>query len=46
MSTVMGLMLAAGTWIIRGSLFLKAGGLVENFVSCQIYSKLLELNIC
>ena len=30
-STVMGLLLAAGTWIIRGTLFLHDGGIIQNF---------------
>ncbi|KIJ61297.1 hypothetical protein HYDPIDRAFT_177061 [Hydnomerulius pinastri MD-312] len=38
-STVMGLLLAAGTWIIRGTLFLEhgteRGGIVQNFGSVQ-----------
>ncbi|KAH9942776.1 hypothetical protein B0H21DRAFT_779923 [Amylocystis lapponica] len=34
-STVMGLLLAGGTWIIRGTLFLKDGGIVQNFGSVQ-----------
>jgi len=34
-STIMGLLLAAGTWIIRGTLFLKNGGIVQNFGSVQ-----------
>lgn len=28
---VSGILLAAGTWIVRGTLFLKSGGIVENF---------------
>lgn len=31
----MGILLAAGTWIIRGTMFLKSGGIVENFGSVQ-----------
>ncbi|KZT36280.1 plasma-membrane proton-e [Sistotremastrum suecicum HHB10207 ss-3] len=34
-STIMGLLLAAGTWVMRGTLFLKNGGIVENFGSVQ-----------
>ncbi|EGO25552.1 hypothetical protein SERLADRAFT_355758 [Serpula lacrymans var. lacrymans S7.9] len=37
-STIMGLLLAAGTWIIRGTLFLEngdKGGIVQNFGSVQ-----------
>ncbi|KIM86703.1 hypothetical protein PILCRDRAFT_96084 [Piloderma croceum F 1598] len=34
-STVMGILLAAGTWIVRGTLFLKSGGIVQNFGSVQ-----------
>ncbi|KAL8276126.1 hypothetical protein RQP46_011475 [Phenoliferia psychrophenolica] len=34
-STIMGLLLAAGTWIIRGTLFLKDGGIIQNFGSVQ-----------
>ncbi|KZT67562.1 plasma-membrane proton-e [Daedalea quercina L-15889] len=34
-STVMGLLLAAGTWIIRGTLFLHDGGIIQNFGSVQ-----------
>ncbi|KAF5344035.1 hypothetical protein D9757_014354 [Collybiopsis confluens] len=37
-STIMGLLLAAGTWIVRGTLFLEkgeSGGIVQNFGSVQ-----------
>jgi H+-transporting ATPase len=34
-STVLGLLLAVGTWIIRGTLFLDSGGIVQNFGSTQ-----------
>ncbi|GBE83569.1 hypothetical protein BKA93DRAFT_127854 [Sparassis latifolia] len=34
-STVMGLVLAGGTWIIRGTLFLTDKGIVQNFGSVQ-----------
>ncbi|OJD30316.1 plasma membrane h+-atpase pma1 [Diplodia corticola] len=34
-SVVLGCMLAAGTWIIRGAMFLKSGGFVQNFGSVQ-----------
>ncbi|KIK53982.1 hypothetical protein GYMLUDRAFT_49059 [Collybiopsis luxurians FD-317 M1] len=37
-STIMGLLLAAGTWIVRGTLFLEHGqngGIVQNFGSVQ-----------
>ncbi|ODN73166.1 plasma-membrane proton-efflux P-type ATPase [Cryptococcus amylolentus CBS 6039] len=34
-STVMGLLLAAGTWIIRGTLYLENGGIIQNFGSVQ-----------
>ncbi|KAK4685145.1 H+-transporting ATPase, partial [Tremellales sp. Uapishka_1] len=34
-STIMGLLLAAGTWIIRGTLFIGNGGIVQNFGSPQ-----------
>ncbi|KAL7422606.1 hypothetical protein Q5752_003254 [Cryptotrichosporon argae] len=34
-STIMGLLLAAGTWILRGTLFLSSGGIVQNFGSIQ-----------
>lgn len=30
-----GLLLAAGTWVIRGTLFLRNGGIVQNFGSVQ-----------
>ncbi|KAL0952427.1 hypothetical protein HGRIS_006700 [Hohenbuehelia grisea] len=32
---VMGLILAAGTWIVRASLFTHSGGIIENFGSLQ-----------
>lgn len=35
MSTIMGLILAGGTWIIRGTLFLHDGGIIQNFGSVQ-----------
>lgn len=35
MSTVLGLILAAGTWIARGTMFLSSGGIIENFGSVQ-----------
>jgi len=34
-SAVMGIGLAAGTWIARGTLFLKSGGLIQNFGDIQ-----------
>ncbi|KAI1172265.1 E1-E2 ATPase-domain-containing protein [Nemania sp. FL0916] len=34
-SIVLGGLLAAGTWIIRGTLFLRNGGIIENFGSIQ-----------
>ncbi|KAI0453345.1 E1-E2 ATPase-domain-containing protein [Xylaria acuta] len=34
-SVILGALLAAGTWIIRGTLFLIDGGVVENFGSIQ-----------
>ena len=34
-SVVLGLLLAAATWIIRGTLFLKNGGIIQNFGSPQ-----------
>ncbi|KAK8152636.1 hypothetical protein IWX90DRAFT_393491 [Phyllosticta citrichinensis] len=34
-SVILGIMLAAGTWIIRGSMFLSNGGIVQNFGSVQ-----------
>lgn len=34
-STVLGLLLAAGTWIIRGTLFLNDGGIIQNFGNTQ-----------
>ncbi|WWC90371.1 plasma-membrane proton-efflux P-type ATPase [Kwoniella dendrophila CBS 6074] len=34
-STIMGLLLAAGTWIIRGTLFIGNGGIIQNFGSVQ-----------
>ncbi|KAH9833091.1 uncharacterized protein C8Q71DRAFT_840132 [Rhodofomes roseus] len=35
MSTLMGVLLAGGTWIIRGTLFLSDGGIIQNFGSVQ-----------
>ncbi|RFU23754.1 hypothetical protein B7463_g12586, partial [Scytalidium lignicola] len=34
-SVVLGLLLALGTWVMRGSLFLENGGLIQNFGSVQ-----------
>ncbi|KAI0467432.1 E1-E2 ATPase-domain-containing protein [Xylaria cf. heliscus] len=34
-SVILGALLAAGTWIIRGTLFLRNGGIIENFGSIQ-----------
>ncbi|KAK7526379.1 E1-E2 ATPase-domain-containing protein [Phyllosticta citriasiana] len=34
-SVILGILLAAGTWIIRGSMFLSNGGIVQNFGSVQ-----------
>ena len=34
-SVILGIMLACATWIVRGSMFLKTGGLVQNFGSVQ-----------
>lgn len=34
-SIVMGILLAIGTWIVRGTMFLPSGGIVKNFGSIQ-----------
>ena len=34
-SVVLGIMLAIGTWVIRGTLFLEGGGVIQNFGSVQ-----------
>ncbi|KAK9234255.1 E1-E2 ATPase-domain-containing protein [Lipomyces kononenkoae] len=34
-SVVLGILLALGTWVIRGSMFLPNGGIIENFGSVQ-----------
>lgn len=34
-STILGFLLAAGTWIVRGTLFLGNGGIIQNFGSVQ-----------
>lgn len=34
-SVVLGMLLACGTWVIRGSMYLPNGGIVENFGSIQ-----------
>ncbi|KAI6709632.1 hypothetical protein JHW43_007857 [Diplocarpon mali] len=34
-SVVLGILLALGTWVIRGALFLPNGGIIENFGSIQ-----------
>jgi H+-transporting ATPase len=34
-SVILGILLALGTWVIRGTLFLSNGGIVENFGSIQ-----------
>lgn len=34
-SVVLGFLLAAGTWIIRGTMFLRNGGIIQNFGSVQ-----------
>ncbi|KAI0534257.1 E1-E2 ATPase-domain-containing protein [Xylaria digitata] len=34
-SVILGALLAAGTWIIRGTMFLRHGGVIENFGSIQ-----------
>ncbi|CAN6668081.1 plasma membrane ATPase 1 [Trichomonascus vanleenenianus] len=34
-SVVLGLLLALGTWVVRGSMFLPNGGIIENFGSVQ-----------
>ncbi|KAI1290635.1 E1-E2 ATPase-domain-containing protein [Xylaria venustula] len=34
-SIILGALLAAGTWIMRGTLFLRNGGIIENFGSIQ-----------
>ena len=34
-STIMGLLLAGGTWILRGTMFLHNGGIIQNFGSYQ-----------
>lgn len=34
-STVLGIMLALGTWVVRGSMFLSSGGIIQNWGSIQ-----------
>ena len=34
-SVVLGILLAIGTWVVRGSMFLPSGGVIENFGSIQ-----------
>lgn len=34
-SSILGILLAVGTWILRGTLFLNGGGVVENFGNPQ-----------
>ncbi|ANB14983.1 H(+)-exporting P2-type ATPase PMA1 [Sugiyamaella lignohabitans] len=34
-SVILGILLALGTWVVRGSMFLPNGGIVENFGSVQ-----------
>ena len=34
-SVLLGILLAIGTWIIRGSMYLPSGGIVQNFASVQ-----------
>lgn len=34
-STILGFLLAAGTWIVRGTLFLNNGGIIQNFGNTQ-----------
>ncbi|KAI8674782.1 Plasma membrane ATPase [Fusarium keratoplasticum] len=34
-SVILGILLAIGTWVIRGSMFLPSGGIVQNFGSVQ-----------
>lgn len=34
-SVILGILLALGTWVIRGSMFLPNGGIIENFGSIQ-----------
>lgn len=33
-STILGFLLAVGTWIIRGTLFTNNGGIIQNFGRC------------
>jgi H+-transporting ATPase len=35
-SVLLGLLLAIGTWIVRGTLFLPSGGIIQNFGSIQL----------
>ena len=34
-SSILGILLAVGTWILRGTLFLNGGGVIENFGNPQ-----------
>ncbi|KAJ5786028.1 Plasma membrane ATPase [Penicillium pulvis] len=34
-SSILGLLLALGTWVVRGSMFLKSGGIIQNWGSIQ-----------
>ncbi|RJE17000.1 Plasma membrane, partial [Aspergillus sclerotialis] len=35
-SVLLGILLAIGTWIVRGTLFLPSGGIIQNFGSIQL----------
>jgi len=34
-STILGMLLAAGTWVLRGTMFLPSGGIIQNYGSVQ-----------
>jgi H+-transporting ATPase len=34
-STILGMLLAGATWVLRGTLFLSSGGIIQNFGSVQ-----------
>ncbi|KAJ5647271.1 hypothetical protein N7490_003643 [Penicillium lividum] len=34
-SSILGVLLALGTWVVRGSMFLKSGGIIQNWGSIQ-----------
>lgn len=49
-STILGMLLAAATWVLRGTMFLPSGGIIQNYGNVQevlfLEVALTEVSVC